>query len=675
MPPRALDETVYMVEHSPERGGKEREGLLVENKYGDGVDLECLAATPGLRLSSRAAPATSILDRFLLTNLLGSRDLFTTNSSSQVSVLKTPGWRLQKLSPACCGASCAQIMVTEDETDKATIDVEAQDDGIMGKILLQDGAKNVPVGKVIALLAQEGDDISNLEAPKEDKPAPKRDIPPPAPAPEVVKSSPESQKPASAQGHSSHATISHSRPIFPSVHRLILEFGITKPDDIKGTGVRGMLTKGDVLSYLGKASGPTSDSEESSSSVGSDSYDSDSDSDESIVSSSSDSFCYASESEVPKLPSQRTYDLQTLVERRKNEETVAAIRLRTRHHDPYEDWERQTRLDAFRTARKEVNVDQKRFHDAQDRGRTADIQRREAEYNKQMKEVEMYFEKLRLKAKQEEDLLLRNMKARQTKIWENIEGVIKVEEEKVRARLAEEARQRDEEARKLEQKRKEEEEARRLKEEKEAAEKKAREEEEKRVEEEKRKKKEQDEEAARLKEAQAQEEIQQKEIRSQLGMTTPEADWKLYNDSVQNMKNTVMKQVKGDSSAKSIWSKARREITPKIYFNIFKFPPNQQPLHPAFQLPRFWAWLTRILKNKQLLALPITPQLIYTALDVMDADGRKLWGHQYNKLLELVYDGVTKGYEPGKLIGGPSPEASSARSRVKLTVERVLLGS
>jgi len=34
-------------------------------------------------------------------------------------------------------------------------------------------------------------------------------------------------------------------------------------------------------------------------------------------------------------------------ERRLVEDTVAAIRLRTRHHDPYEEWEQQTRKDAF----------------------------------------------------------------------------------------------------------------------------------------------------------------------------------------------------------------------------------------------------------------------------------------------------------------------------------------
>lgn len=40
------------------------------------------------------------------------------------------------------------------------------------------------------------------------------------------------------------------------MHRLLLEFNVTNPEEIKGTGVRGMLTKGDVLAFLGKASSP-----------------------------------------------------------------------------------------------------------------------------------------------------------------------------------------------------------------------------------------------------------------------------------------------------------------------------------------------------------------------------------------------------------------------------------
>lgn len=51
--------------------------------------------------------------------------------------------------------------------------------------------------------------------------------------------------------------ISHSRPLFPSVARLLQGYGVQDPEKIKGTGVRGMLTKGDVLAFLGKASSPT----------------------------------------------------------------------------------------------------------------------------------------------------------------------------------------------------------------------------------------------------------------------------------------------------------------------------------------------------------------------------------------------------------------------------------
>jgi len=38
---------------------------------------------------------------------------------------------------------------------------------------------------------------------------------------------------------------------------LLHEHGVQDPEKIKGTGVRGMLTKGDVLAFLGKASSPT----------------------------------------------------------------------------------------------------------------------------------------------------------------------------------------------------------------------------------------------------------------------------------------------------------------------------------------------------------------------------------------------------------------------------------
>jgi pyruvate/2-oxoglutarate dehydrogenase complex dihydrolipoamide acyltransferase (E2) component len=121
---------------------------------------------------------------------------------------------------------------------------------------VQDGAKNVPVGKVIALLAEEGDDLSNLQAPAEAAAPPKQE--PPAPKQESPAPSPPKQESAAPPTpEHGHATPTHSRPLFPSVLRLLTAAGVSDAAQITGTGVRGMLTKGDVLAFLGHASSPT----------------------------------------------------------------------------------------------------------------------------------------------------------------------------------------------------------------------------------------------------------------------------------------------------------------------------------------------------------------------------------------------------------------------------------
>ncbi|GHJ87122.1 hypothetical protein NliqN6_3524 [Naganishia liquefaciens] len=61
-------------------------------------------------------------------------------------------------------AYSAGDVLLEIETDKATMDVEAQDDGIMAKIIVGDGSKAVKVGTVIAVTAEEGDDLSGADA-------------------------------------------------------------------------------------------------------------------------------------------------------------------------------------------------------------------------------------------------------------------------------------------------------------------------------------------------------------------------------------------------------------------------------------------------------------------------------------------------------------------------------
>ncbi len=56
-------------------------------------------------------------------------------------------------------------IIAEIETDKATMEFEAVDEGTLGKILVEEGTEGVRVGTVIAMLAGEGEDASEIEAP------------------------------------------------------------------------------------------------------------------------------------------------------------------------------------------------------------------------------------------------------------------------------------------------------------------------------------------------------------------------------------------------------------------------------------------------------------------------------------------------------------------------------
>ncbi|KAL6859588.1 hypothetical protein J3F83DRAFT_748254 [Trichoderma novae-zelandiae] len=144
-------------------------------------------------------------------------------------------------------------VLLEIETDKATMDVEAQEDGIMMKIVSQDGSKGVQVGTRIAVLAEAGDDISTLELPPDEQPkqAAQSTSEPAAPAPREEPKA--SSEPAAKSEAPASGTYEHSYPLLPSVGLLVHEHGISKEDlsKIKGTGPNGRLLKGDVLAFVG----------------------------------------------------------------------------------------------------------------------------------------------------------------------------------------------------------------------------------------------------------------------------------------------------------------------------------------------------------------------------------------------------------------------------------------
>ena len=67
-------------------------------------------------------------------------------------------------------------VIAEIETDKATMEVEAVDEGTVGQLLVDEGTEGVPVNKVIAVLLEEGEDKSALKDfdPEAASPAPKK---------------------------------------------------------------------------------------------------------------------------------------------------------------------------------------------------------------------------------------------------------------------------------------------------------------------------------------------------------------------------------------------------------------------------------------------------------------------------------------------------------------------
>ncbi|GGO90290.1 pyruvate dehydrogenase complex E1 component subunit beta [Stakelama pacifica] len=61
-------------------------------------------------------------------------------------------------------------IMAEIETDKATMEFEAVDEGVLAKILVPEGTDGVKVGTVIAMIAEEGEDAGDVSAPAADTP-------------------------------------------------------------------------------------------------------------------------------------------------------------------------------------------------------------------------------------------------------------------------------------------------------------------------------------------------------------------------------------------------------------------------------------------------------------------------------------------------------------------------
>lgn len=518
---------------------------------------------------------------------------------------------------------------------------------------------------------------------------------------------------------------------------------------------------------------------------------------------SSDSFCYESESQVPPPLPRPKREPRSPAEQRHAEDTVAAIRLRTRYHDPYEEWEKQTRKDAFHTARRAQVQTRLERQGRRIQRNTQELQSLAAMHAQQLAEVQKQLAALQVRQQADVNKLVSSWQEQDKTFRGRIEGVIRVEEEKLRAKLEAERKAREE----AERKRKEEEEKRKL------------EEEVKRKEEEQAQKQREAEAAAKRQEEEK-ERLRREKLdadeqgRAQLGMTLAEEDWVHARETLKNLKAGPMKTVKRNQPLKSKWSAIRRQITPKIgqlthdidsvmritqeliniicpserlpqdiYFAALSslakaillqaetevtaekrsaiplamvaarllgtlegFPdiffaklvqrsggwpvpsaipstdsdgtawnelertkamgyrtndddqretlsdhvmrvsgmmrvyflilaaPVPQPLDKMFQLPRLWTYFARMIGDERLLETAVAAQVIYVALDVGGMEAKFIWGNQWVKMLELLYEGTTTGIGgvADKLVGGQTPEGKAARVRVQLQIERIM---
>jgi pyruvate dehydrogenase E2 component (dihydrolipoamide acetyltransferase) len=139
-------------------------------------------------------------------------------------------------------------VIAEIETDKATMEVEAVDEGTIAKLVVPAGTQGVKVNSLIAILAEEGEDVS--EAAKGGSAAPakaeaKAEEPKAEAAPAKTEETPKPAAPAAKAEAAPEAASGERVFASPLARRLAKEAGIDLTQ-VGGTGPRGRIVKSDI---------------------------------------------------------------------------------------------------------------------------------------------------------------------------------------------------------------------------------------------------------------------------------------------------------------------------------------------------------------------------------------------------------------------------------------------
>ena len=148
-------------------------------------------------------------------------------------------------------------VIAEIETDKATMEVEAVDEGVLGKIVVTEGESNVPVNQVIAILLEDGEDSSILNEYKlqnvavvkkedkvQEKVAEKQAV-------KQEKSTTEIKSTISdSASYISTTAFSNQNLKASPVAKNIAQKNNLNLENVKGSGPRGRVLKEDVIGFL-----------------------------------------------------------------------------------------------------------------------------------------------------------------------------------------------------------------------------------------------------------------------------------------------------------------------------------------------------------------------------------------------------------------------------------------
>jgi pyruvate dehydrogenase E2 component (dihydrolipoamide acetyltransferase) len=135
-------------------------------------------------------------------------------------------------------------LLAEIETDKATMEFEAVDEGTIAKLVVAEGTEGVKVGSVIALIQGEDEDAAPKAAPKAEA-APKQE-PKPAPAPKAEAPAPKAEAPAMPAAPAAAPAASGDRvKASPLARRLAQAQGVDLAQ-VSGTGPGGRVVKADL---------------------------------------------------------------------------------------------------------------------------------------------------------------------------------------------------------------------------------------------------------------------------------------------------------------------------------------------------------------------------------------------------------------------------------------------